>query len=166
MEKTSIVNESNYDKISQNLDQWLRKMRCNGFNEKGITLEQFQDIKVGVLADNVKYDTPCYEPFPDMKNEKFVYEGERDKDDRFHCIGSVKFKDGSNMTGCWSHGQRTGHFITVTNRKDLTYIEGEYMDDKLEGKVRVKFKDNAWIEGYLKKEFSLDSVEASVPKTD
>ena len=73
MEKTSIVNESNYDKISQNLDQWLRKMRCNGFNEKGITLEQFQDINVGVLAEEVISGTPCYEPFPDMKNEKFVY---------------------------------------------------------------------------------------------
>ena len=85
-----------------------------------------------------------------MKNEKFVYEGERDKGDRFHGSGSLAFEDGSTMTGCWSHGQRMGHFSIVTERQDLNYIEGEYMDDKLEGKGRVKFKDNACIEGYFK----------------
>ena len=131
-----------------------------------MTLEQFQDIKVGVLAEDVTSGTPCYEPFPDMKNEKFVYEGERDKGDRFHGSGSVAFEDGSTMTGCWSHGQRMGHFSIVTERQDLTFIEGEYMDDKLEGKVRVKFKDNAWIMGYFKDGILHGFCKAFSDKTD
>lgn len=139
------------EKMSLELDQWLRRMRCNGFNEKGMKLEQFGDIQVGVLDEEIILSSPCYEPYPDMKIEKFVYEGEKDGGEMFHGSGSIVFDDdGSTMVGTWEHGVRDGPFKIVTNRNNIQYIEGDYRNDKMNGKLMIMFNDKTWIQGFFK----------------
>ena len=138
--------------ISLELDQWVRKMRCNGFNEKGMKLEQFEDVQVGILDEEMTFDGPGYEPYPDMKMEKYVYDGGRDRENRFHGSGSILFDDddGSTMTGTWEHGIREGLFKIVTNRNGVRYIEGDYVNDSMNGKLMIIFHDDTWMEGFFK----------------
>jgi len=86
------------DRIFHDLDQWLKKMRCNGLYEKGITLEQFPDIEVGYLSSDIPAGTEYHEVF-----------------------------------------------IRIENEEDC-------MEDQKDGRIKIKFKDNTWMEGYLKDE--------------
>ena len=78
------------------------------------------------------------------------------------------------MTGTWNHGIRNGPFTFDTNKQEsevkkssacenlsflgsgdrtfsqVTYLEGEYKDDCLEGLTRVQWKDGSWFEGFYK----------------
>jgi len=138
------------DGVSLNIDQWLRKMRCNGFNENRITLEHFEDIKIGCSSSYVTNCTESYEPFTQINFENCVYEGERDQMGRFNGSGVVELDDGSTITGMWLHGVRSGHFEIKTNKNELQYIEGEYKNDQMNGKIKIRFKDNTWLEGYFR----------------
>eukprot|EP00092_Neocalanus_flemingeri_P021710 GFUD01023548.1.p1 GENE.GFUD01023548.1~~GFUD01023548.1.p1 ORF type:complete len:461 (+),score=107.13 GFUD01023548.1:170-1552(+) len=143
--------ENNSDKVSLELDQWVRRMRCNGFNKKGIRLQQFKDVQVGVLDEETKFGSHSYEPYPDMKIENFVYQGGRDGENRFHGSDSLLFEEGtSTMIGTWDHGLREGFFKIVTNRNGVQYVEGDYMNDNMNGKLKIIFDDNTWIEGFFK----------------
>jgi len=140
---------SRKDNVSSNIDHWLRLMRCNGINENGISLEQFDDIKIGCSLPGVTSFTEGYEPFPNSDFQNCVYDGELDQMGRFHGQGSVRFDDGSIISGWWSHGVRSGLVKIITSRKGLQYVEGEYKNDKMDGKVKIKFKDDTWLEGYF-----------------
>ena len=58
------------EKLARELDQWTKKMRCSGTT--GSKLENFKDIKVGALDEEVLYKSPSIEPFPDLTKETFT----------------------------------------------------------------------------------------------
>ncbi len=62
--------ERGVEKYARELDQWIKKMKCTG--QTGQKLENFKDIKVGVLKDEVLYKSPSLEPFPDLSKEKYT----------------------------------------------------------------------------------------------
>ena len=45
---------------------------------------------------------------------------------------------------------RNGEFDIMTSRKNLISLSGCYKNDKLEGKGKMRFKDNTWLEGFFK----------------
>jgi len=136
------------DKSARELDQWIKKMKCNVSN--GMKLEQFKDIKVGVYQSDVIYRSPSYEPYPDMQKEAFTFKGGRDRERKFHGRGTVEFDDGSYMSGMWEHGLRQGLFKIETNKNGVCFIDGAYSDNKMNGKVTIKFMDDTWLEGFAK----------------
>merc|ERR1711892_620657 len=132
--------EKGPDKSARELDQWIKKMKCNA--STGMKLEQFKDIKVGVYQSEVIYGSPSYEPYPDMKKETFSFKDGRD---------TVEFEDdGSYMSGMWEHGVRHGAFKIETSRNGVCFIDSEYTDNLMNGKTTVKFMDDTWLEGYSK----------------
>jgi len=141
--------EKGPDKSARELDQWIKKMKCN--SSTGMKLEQFKDIKVGVYQSDVIYGSPSYEPYPDMKNEEFSFKGGRDRERRFHGRGTVEFdEDGSYMTGMWEHDIRHGVFKIETSRNGVCFIESEYSDNKMNGKTTIRFLDDTWLDGFTK----------------
>ena len=83
--------------------------------------------------------------------ERFSYKGGKDERKQLHGNGSLEFAhDGSMMSGKWEHGRREGYFNIETKRNGIISIEGEYSNDKMNGKVKIKFKDNTWLEGFFK----------------
>ena len=144
-----IRGEKKPDKSARELDQWIKKMKCNV--STGMKLEQFKDIKVGVYQSEVIYGSPSYEPYPDMKKEKFSFKGGRDRERRFHGRGTVEFDDdGSYMTGMWQHDVRHGNFKIETSRNGVCFIDSEYCDNKMNGKTTIKFLNETWLEGFTK----------------
>ena len=141
--------EKGPDRSARELDQWIKKMKCN--NSTGMKLEQFKDIKVGVYQSDVIYGSPSYEPYPDMMKEKFSFKGGRDRERRFHGRGTIEMDDdGSYITGMWEHGVRHGVFKIETNRNGVCFIDSEYSDNKMNGKTTIKFLDDTWLEGFTK----------------
>eukprot|EP00092_Neocalanus_flemingeri_P008080 GFUD01008718.1.p1 GENE.GFUD01008718.1~~GFUD01008718.1.p1 ORF type:complete len:555 (+),score=120.69 GFUD01008718.1:44-1708(+) len=137
------------DKSARELDQWMKKMKCNV--STGMKLEQFKDIKVGVYQSEVIYGSPSHEPYPDMTKENFTFKGGRDRERKFHGRGTVEFEDdGSTMSGMWEHGLRHGGFKIETSRNGVCFIESEYRDNKMNGKTTIKFMDDSWLEGFSK----------------
>ena len=62
--------EKTVEKLARELEQWTKKMRLSGTT--GQKLENFKEIKVGVLEEDVLYKSPSLEPFPDLKKEAFT----------------------------------------------------------------------------------------------
>ena len=70
----------------------------------------------------------------------------------FLTYARCRYDDGSYVTGTWNHGIRHGPFTFDTNKQgsEVSYLEGEYKDDCLEGLVRLQWKDASWSEGFYK----------------
>jgi len=141
--------ENKQDKWAREMDQWVKKMKCNV--STGMKLEQFKDIKVGIYQSDVVWGAPTFEPYPDLKCETdYSYSGGRDKARLFHGKGAIEFDDGSYMSGYWEHGLRQGDFKIETTRKGVCYIDGEYQDNKMNGKSVIRLMDDTWLEGFFK----------------
>ena len=107
--------------------------------------------KVGAYESLVVYGSPSYEPYPDLTQEDFEYKGGRDKQRNFHGKGSIEFdEDGSSLTGVWEHGVKHGLFKIETNRNGVCYVEADYKDNKMNGRVTIRFNDDTWLEGFAK----------------
>ena len=53
-------------------------------------------LKVGVYQSEVKYDAPTYEPYPDLKDLKYTYQGGKDQQvifvvDQLHYYEGLAF---------------------------------------------------------------------------
>ena len=141
--------ETGVDKAARELEQWLTKMKSNSYT--GVKLDQFKDIKVGAYQSEVVYGSPSYEPYPDLDKEDIIYKGGRDRQRKFHGKGTVEFEeDGSFMSGVWEHGVKQGLFKIETNRKGVCYIEADYKDNKMNGKIFLRFNDDTWLDGFAK----------------
>ena len=144
-----IRGETGVEKSARELEQWLTKMKSNSYT--GVKLDQFKDIKVGPYQSEVVYGSPSYEPYPDLDKEEIIYKGGRDRQRKFHGKGTVEFEeDGSFMSGVWEHGIKQGLFKIETNRNDVCYIEADYKDNKMNGKVFLRFNDDTWLDGFAK----------------
>ena len=141
--------ENNSDILSRELDEWVKEIKCT--NAKGIKFEQCRDSSARVFEKEVIYGSHTYELNPNMMTERFSYKGGKDERKELHGNGSLEFaNDGSMMSGNWEHGKREGYFNIETKRKGIISIEGEYSNDKMNGKVKIKFEDNTWLEGFFK----------------
>jgi len=138
--------ESLEDRCTRELDQWVKKMKCSG----NIGLEQFKDIKIGVYQSGVVYGSPTLEPFPDLKKLDFTYSGGKDAKRNFHGKGSLEMEDGSFIMGHFLHGIRHGDFKVESRTGSVYFIQGEYKDGVLNGKARVYFTNDTWLEGFFK----------------
>jgi len=141
--------ETGVERAARELEQWLTKMKSN--SHTGVKLDQFKDIKVGAYQSEVVYGSPSYEPYPDLGKEDIVYKGGRDRQRKYHGKGTVEFEqDGSFMSGVWEHGVKQGLFKIETNRKGVCYIEADYKNNKMNGKVLIRFMDDTWLDGFAK----------------
>ena len=141
--------ETGVERAARELEQWLTKMKSN--SHTGVKLDQFKDIKVGAYQSEVVYGSPSYEPYPDLAKEDIVYKGGRDRQRKYHGKGTVEFEqDGSFMSGVWEHGVKQGLFKIETNRKGVCYIEADYKNNKMNGKVLIRFMDDTWLDGFAK----------------
>ncbi len=144
-----IRGETGLAKAARELEQWLNKMKSNSYS--GVKLEQFKDIKVGAYQSEVVYGSPSHEPYPDLSKEDIIYKGGRDKQRKFHGKGTVEFEDdGSFMSGVWEHGIKQGLFKIETNRNGVCYLEADYKNNKMNGKVLIRFMDDTWLDGFAK----------------
>ena len=67
--------------------------------------------------------------------------GGRDRQRKFHGKGTIEFEeDGSFLSGVWEHGIKHGLFKIETTRNGVCYIEADYKNGKMNGKVLIRFK--------------------------
>ena len=85
------------DEYAKELEQWLKKMKCTGVT--GIRLENFGDIKVGILDDNVDPNAPILEPYPNLWSQKYKYKGYNDEFGRPRGKASIELENGDNICG-------------------------------------------------------------------
>ncbi len=62
----------------------------------------------------------------------------------------VEFANGDILSGFFVDGRREGEFRVETYRKKLRLIIGHYERDALNGRARVTYKDDTWMEGFFK----------------
>ena len=130
-------------KISQELEQWIKKLKCSG--STGLGIESFADIKVGVDPSKVNDSCVGYDPITDEDTKTLLTNGTSLSE-----LVTVKLKNGDVVQGHFKDGIRQGWCqINCINGK-LTEIKGEYKEGKLEGKAKIIFKDRSTINGYFK----------------
>lgn len=140
--------EKDLNFYAKELEQWLKKMKCTGAT--GVTLEQFAELKVGVLDTKVDpCSSPCMEPYPSLAREKFVYKGVKDANGRLKGRAELEFENGDTLCGMFHNGMRHGECRVETGRKNLRAIIGNYTNDQLSGRAKVIFADGDWLEGYF-----------------
>lgn len=140
--------EKNQEKYARDLDQWLKKMKCSGAT--GMRLEQFKDIKVGVLPDPVLYKSPSIEPFPNLRDETYTYKGGKDREGNLNGKGCIELENGDLITGYFVDNKRHGEFTIETFKNGLRIIQGPYVNDKMNGRTRVTYNNGTFCEVYMK----------------
>ena len=144
--ESHIQEEAKAELLSDELQQWIKKIKSTQ-----IELEYCTKSSFGCLNEEVVSGAKSYEPYPDTERESFSYKGGKDDRKRLHGSGSLRFsQDGSTMAGTWSHGRREGQIKIETNRQGILRIEGDYCKGKMNGKVKIKFENNTWLEGFFK----------------
>jgi hypothetical protein len=64
---------------------------------------------------------------------QYDWDGDVDKDGKFHGTGSLKFADGGEVFGCWRNGVRVGKYTTSCPAQNIKLLSGEYKAGKLLG---------------------------------
>jgi len=54
------------------------------------------------------------------------------------------------LSGVWEHGIKHGLFKIETTRNGVCYIEADYKNGKMNGKVLIRFMDDTWLDGFAK----------------
>ena len=127
--------EPDVDQLAGELEQWLKKMRC----VTSMRLEHFADIKVGPSDAPINWDdVTVLEPYPTLKGLKFEYKGGKDQNGKFKGKAFLEFENGDIVHGMFQDGMRQGECRTETNINGLRVLVGQYQDDKLSGKSKVK----------------------------
>ena len=143
-----LPSEKDMDRLANELDQWLRKMKCSGVT--GTRLDSFRDVKVGVCSDPVEFKAPNVEPYPDLHSESFTFKGGKDRHGKWKGKGVIEMEDGNVIAGTFSDGMRHGECRVESSRGNLRLIIGSYERDKLNGKAKLIYEDDTWLEGYFK----------------
>lgn len=89
--------EEQIDKYAKDLEQWVKKMRCSGAT--GVKIDNFKEIKVGVLSDEVAHKAPSLEPYPAIHKLEHKFRGGKDKNGLYVGKGVVEFENGDTITG-------------------------------------------------------------------
>ena len=140
MQRESVISKRS---VTQELEQWVKKMRCSGTT--GIGIESFADIRVGVdqsevLEDSVSYDTVTSEDI--INNTEISLEAQ----DSLRVI----LPNGDSVEGCFKAGLRHGVCVVTLQEGDVAEIRGTYSEGKLAGKAKVTFRDKRTIDGFFK----------------
>ena len=102
-----------------------------------------------MLEDPVDPNSPSIEPYPDLDDEEFDYNGGKIGGE-YHGKAVLEFSNGDVMTGTFRDGLRHGPFRISTNRNGIVGIYGHYVDDELHGKAKIVYENGDWLEGYFK----------------
>ena len=57
---------------------------------------------------------------------QYDWDGDVDKDGKFHGTGSLNFSDGGEVFGCWRNGVRVGKYTTSCPAQNIKLLSGEY----------------------------------------
>ena len=104
--EVTISPEERVAKHAKDLEQWVKKMRCSG--PTGVKIDNFRDIKVGVLSDEVRHKAPSLEPYPKMDALEHKFKGGKDKNGLYMGKGEVEFENGDTITGFFKVGTEKG----------------------------------------------------------
>ncbi|CAB4068287.1 SETD7 [Lepeophtheirus salmonis] len=140
--------ESDQERYSRELEQWIRKMKCTG--NGGMRLEQFKDIKVGLDTNPIIFGSPSLEPYPNIyKEPDYKFKGGKDENGRWKGKGVIEFANGDTISGSFQNGYRHGECKIETNRLNLRALAGTYENDRLCGKAKLVFQNDTSLEGYF-----------------
>ena len=131
--------------IAQELEQWIKKMRCSG--STGIGIESFADIRVGVDPSDVEEGCSCYDTI-ECEDVRRILNRETD----INCKESLKLKleNGDTIEGFFKDGLRHGLCVVSLSEGSVAEIRGNYRDGKLDGKAKTTFKDRSTVDGFFK----------------
>ena len=131
--------------ISQELEQWIKKMRCSG--STGIGIESFADIRVGVDPSDVEEGCASYDTIECEDVRKIV-----NSETNINCKESLtlKLENGDNIEGFFKDGLRHGLCVVSLSEGNVAEIRGNYKEGKLDGKAKITFKDRSTVDGYFK----------------
>jgi len=134
------------------LTGWLRTMKSFVLGSDPTNALVEKSLKLGTLPSLVSPSAAVLDPMEVLDDEFFTHSGGKDAEKEFHGSGILEYDDGSYVTGTWNHGIRHGPFTFDTNKQEseVSYFEGTYKDDCLEGLARILWKDGTWSEGFFK----------------
>eukprot|EP00092_Neocalanus_flemingeri_P001183 GFUD01001260.1.p1 GENE.GFUD01001260.1~~GFUD01001260.1.p1 ORF type:complete len:494 (+),score=107.84 GFUD01001260.1:94-1575(+) len=145
----AVVKKSAEENV-EDLSIWLKSL--SSFDSCGRTIEQLEGIRVGALPSSVSKEAERFDPMTDVDDEFYTYTGGKDADQECHGNGVLEYDEGTYLSGTWTHGKREGYFRfdTANKNSSINYMEGNYKDDELYGKVRIQLRDETWMEGFFK----------------
>ena len=118
--------------IARALDQWVKQMKCSG--DTGLGIESFKDIRVGVDDSDVDNDCESYDPITDNDRKGLEMQA---LDGYF----SLQLDNGDTVEGFFKYGLRHGACKIVSRRTCVEEISGEYREGRLEGKAKIKKRE-------------------------
>jgi len=133
------------EELANELEEWMKVIST--FE----TCLSCNDVQTRFLIpSSVAKDAESIEPYPDIEKFTYTYKGGRDKEKRFHGLGTIEFDNGCYMSGEWRNGKREGKFRMDTDSAPVSYLEGFYINDKVQGRVRIQYITGKWVIGYAK----------------
>ena len=129
------VDDERVSMLARRLEQFVKKMKCSGAT--GVGIENFKDIKVGINPEDVHVTSTL-----DTIDERDIECG--------GVEGSTVSLQSCTITGAFRNGSRHGHCEITFREGKVDQISGEYCMGKLNGKVKVKFRDKTLLVGYFK----------------
>ena len=131
--------------IAQELEQWVKKMRCSG--STGLGIESFGDIRVGVDPSDVEEGCASYDPIECEDVRKIV-----NSEININCKERVilKLENGDLIEGFFKAGLRHGLCVVSLSEGNVAEIRGNYKDGKLDGKAKITLKDRSTVDGFFK----------------
>jgi len=142
----SVQSAKSADELSQELEDWIEKAK------------RFDSIDLSVndtssrltMPSLVAKDAPSIDPYPKLDGASYTYKGGRDQEKRPNGKGNIELENGCCISGEWRHGKREGKFRMDCCDGSVSFLEGFYEKDKVQGKVRLQFVDSTWITGFAK----------------
>ena len=136
------------NEIPNLINGWVRKLSIiNGDPFYGLNGVEYSPIN---SRKAVRLDP--YHGFTWDTRSRFQYEweGDVDKEGRFHGTGTMKFADGGEVCGCWKNGVRIGRSSTTCTAQNIQQLTGEYKSGKLSGICTIVFTNGESIEGHFR----------------
>jgi len=130
----------------EKLSQWLAHMA------------QFDHIDINsndtsgqyMMPSQVSKDAPSINPTKLLEKLEYEYKGGRNQQKQFHGKGTLEYDNGSYIAGEWRNGKKEGRCRIECTLGLISYVEGYFTQDKINGKVRVQTDSGEWIVGYAK----------------
>lgn len=136
----------------EDLTAWLAAMRCFTLGSDPTTRLAEKALKLGTLPSSVAPTAKVLDPMEVLDDDFYEHKGGKDAEKELHGHGTLEYDGGSYVKGSWCHGVRHGTFTFDTNKPEaeVIYMEGDYREDMLEGRVVLQVRDGGWREGWYK----------------
>ena len=95
----------------------------------------------GKASGSVLAGTKPTDPYPRLRDELYLYEGETNFFDKPHGKGTVSYDNGDIFTGEFKDGLRHGYGTLKVVEGPKAYLDGNYVRDRLEGKGKIEYRN-------------------------